>query len=148
MLGSLARKLRIFGYDTAYFREGPDSELERVAVAESRIIITSDAALVAHARRRGLPVLAVSGRTDRSRLLSLSSRARAESIQLSPGAPRCAICNNELEQVGKAVAAASLPESVSGRHRLFYRCRECGKLYWRGRHWSRLRGLSSAMRQR
>ncbi len=28
MLGSLARKLRIFGFDTLYFREGPDLELE------------------------------------------------------------------------------------------------------------------------
>ena len=45
MLGSLARKLRIFGYDTLYFREGSDAELERVAIAEDRVIVTADRGL-------------------------------------------------------------------------------------------------------
>ncbi|HVB95073.1 MAG TPA: Mut7-C RNAse domain-containing protein [Nitrososphaerales archaeon] len=34
MLGSLARKLRIFGFDTSYFSDGRDIELEDLARKE------------------------------------------------------------------------------------------------------------------
>ncbi len=42
MLGSLARKLRIFGFDTLYFKDGGDSELLKLAKSEGRILLTSD----------------------------------------------------------------------------------------------------------
>ena len=54
MLGSLARKLRIFGFDTLYFKEGDDTALERLARKEGRIIITSDRLLSRDAERLGL----------------------------------------------------------------------------------------------
>jgi hypothetical protein len=148
MLGSLARKLRIFGYDTLYFREGTDAELERVARAEGRVLLTSDAALASHSGRGGLAVLAVSGRSDGSRLRSLVGQARLASLDLAPGGPRCAVCNSLLERIGRSTAAGLLPESVTRRHRLFYWCGVCRKAYWRGRHWSRLRKLSLLLHQR
>jgi len=142
MLGSLARKLRIFGFDTLYFRTGPDRELERVSREDARVILTSDRALAEHAGRHGLVALLLQGRSDRARLVSLLSQARSRGIVVSRGDPRCAVCNSDLERVGPERAARSLPGSVVGRHRLYYLCRGCGKLYWRGGHWPRLRRLS------
>ncbi len=146
MLGSLARKLRVFGFDTAYFREGPDSELERLAREEGRILLTSDRRLFADATARGLQTFLVKGRSERARMLSIADQATRLSIRLEPGATRCALCTGELTPVSKRDLAGRLPESVRRRHRLFYRCAGCDKLYWKGRHWSRLRRLSSILK--
>ena len=147
MLGSLARKLRIFGFDTLYFREGSDSDLERIARVENRIIVTSDRSLVAHSTRAGLTAFGVFGRNDRQRLGSLVEQARGGAVSLRAGPPRCALCNGVLERLARSQVSGSLPESVAMRHRLFYWCSACRKFYWRGGHWSRMRGLSSLLRQ-
>ncbi len=148
MLGSLARKLRIFGFDTLYFREGSDSDLERVARDDDRVIVTSDRGLARHSNRHGVTALEVGGESDRARLESLVAQARSASLAVSPGSPRCAICNSELVRVGRDLATISLPESIANRHRLYYRCPVCLKLYWRGGHWSRLGKLSPLVRHR
>ena len=147
MLGTLARKLRIFGYDTLYFREGPDAELERIAAAESRVILTSDRVLLEHSSRRGLRAFTISGKSERARLESLIAQAGAASMTLTPGAPRCALCNGLLVRLDLSQVKGSLPDSITSRHRLYYRCEACRKFYWRGGHWTRMRRFSSLMRQ-
>jgi hypothetical protein len=149
MLGSLARKLRIFGFDTAYFKEGSDAELEALARKERRAILTSDASLFEHSRATGLRALLVAGRTDRARLLSVLTQAGPSiTSQLGKGqASRCAVCNGELKVLGKREAAKTkIPPKVLARHRLFYVCRSCSRFYWRGRHWQRLRRLSYSLK--
>ena len=145
MLGSIARKLRIFGYDTLYFEED-DSTIERVAKSQGRVILTSDKGLAAHADRRGIAVINVKGRTDKARLAVVFRRAR---IEANPSASRCAVCNGVLERSGREEArSAGLPERVVELHRFFCRCTSCSKFYWKGKHWDRLRRLSAGLRQR
>jgi hypothetical protein len=146
MLGSLARKLRVFGFDTSYFRDGTDSELKRLARDEARILLTSDRRLFAEATASGLPAFLVQGQSDRARIESIVEQARSASITLEPGATRCAVCNEQLALVKKGDLAGQLPESVLRRHREFYACDGCGKLFWKGRQWSRLRRLYSVLR--
>ena len=151
MLGSLARKLRIFGFDTAYFTEGGDAELEALARREGRVVLTSDKSLCAHSRGKGLEAYLVTGRTDLARLRTLQAQ---EEVVLGLGkltgrASRCAECNGELLLVGKREAAeAKVPAKVLASHRLFFRCTSCSRFYWHGSHWARLRRLSSSIRTR
>ncbi len=149
MLGSLARKLRIFGFDTAYFKEGDDAELEALARKERRVILTCDKPLFEHSRAKGLRAVLVVGRTDKDRLLSVQAQAGA-GMRWGEGeerASRCAACNGELVLVRKQeAAAANLPAKVVARHRLFYKCESCSRFYWRGRHWQRLWRLSSSLK--
>src|SRR5208283_689191 len=42
MLGSLARWLRILGFDTIYFRVIDDNELIKIALQQERILLTRD----------------------------------------------------------------------------------------------------------
>ena len=42
MLGSIARKLRIFGFDTLYVAHAHDDEILKIGIAEDRIILTCD----------------------------------------------------------------------------------------------------------
>src|SRR6185437_14447077 len=77
MLGSFARKLRIFGFDALYFGSGPDAELLQVAKADRRIILTSDRMLWEDAiARKRVPAFLVQGKNDRARLVSLLTAAR------------------------------------------------------------------------
>ncbi len=141
MLGSLARKLRIFGYDTLYFRTGRDGDLIAQAARERRILVTSDKALSEFASRRGVTAILVNGRRDSRRLADLVEKAMKDGIVLSGGEPRCALCNGNLRRIGRMEAEPNLPRSVIRRHRIFLSCADCGKLYWRGSHWKRLRAI-------
>jgi uncharacterized protein with PIN domain len=145
MLGSLARKLRIFGFDTLYFREGPDAELLALAKAEERVVLTSDRALAADARRSDVVALLIEGRNERERLRSLEERTREESLVLSHGTSRCAFCNTLLLSLTRPHVEAELPTGVARRHRIYYRCPKCDKLYWKGSHWKKLKRLSSIL---
>jgi uncharacterized protein with PIN domain len=145
MLGSLARKLRIFGFDTVYFREGPDSQLLALAKAEERVVLTSDRALVANARKRLVVALLIEGRDERERLASLEVAALKESLVLTQSISRCALCNKPLESLRRADVGSALPSGIVRRHRVYFRCPDCRKLYWKGGHWRKLRRLSSVL---
>ena len=149
MLGSLARKLRIFGFDTVYFKEGRDITLQNIAKSDRRIILTSDEALCASSQRDGLPAILVRGRTDQQRLSAVVQQAGPDFVlrMRDPSLSRCAVCNGELEKIDKADAAEmGVPPKVLTRHRLFYRCSSCSRMYWRGRHWQRLWRLARSLK--
>lgn len=147
MLGSLARKLRIFGFDSVYFRDGTDAQLELLARKDGRVILTSDRMLAKNAPAKKIEALLVIGDNDKERLHSLVQEAQIASIKLLPGESRCPDCNGVLKITKRSELVQRIPESVSARHRLFYACLECGKVYWKGGHWSRLRRLSLFMKR-
>jgi uncharacterized protein with PIN domain len=141
MLGSLARKMRIFGFDTIYFAEGPDSQLESLGAEERRIILTSDVQLFERANSHSRPAWLIIGRTEQQRLRSLRESATVSATLLVPGPSRCAACNGLLRTVNRQDASKKLPKTIVMRHRVFYSCTRCGATYWRGRHWVKLRRL-------
>ena len=142
MLGSLARKLRALGFDASYFESGEDSQLLARASEEGRLILTADRSLASLAHRRGVKAILVEGRSDRARLRSIASAARASHVSLSRGEPLCSVCGGALRTLKKGDVAGRVPPSVERRHRLFYECALCKKLYWRGSHWKKLRSLA------
>lgn len=148
MLGSLARKLRIFGFDTLYFATGADAELERLSRREGRTLLTSDRGLFARCQARGVRSILVEGRTDKERLVSVLREAGSGGA-MAGRKSRCAACNGELEALTRSeAAAAKVPPRALARHRLFYRCRACSRVYWRGGHWARLRRLLYSVRRK
>ena len=146
MLGSLARKLRAVGFDTAYYREGDDDGLLRLAESEARLILTADTSLGSRARKKGLTAFLVHGKTDGARMSSISSDAKLLGIRLNPGDSRCSVCNGSLRRITKALAEGLVPKSVLPRHRLFLICLSCGQVYWRGGHWKKLRSFRRRLR--
>ncbi len=146
MLGSLARKLRAFGFDALYYAEGTDAGILGLSKRQRRIIVTADRGLAEASRRADLPVLLVSGRTDGRRLSALLEIAKTEKIRLEPGEPLCSVCNGRLVRVKRGEAERFIPGSVAARHRAFHRCVTCGKVYWRGSHWKKLRRLEKLFR--
>jgi uncharacterized protein with PIN domain len=52
---------------------------------------------------------------------------------------RCLVCNLPLQAVDKASVAAIVPQKVRERQEQFSRCAGCGRIYWPGSHYARMR---------
>ena len=142
MLGSLARKLRALGFDASYYRSGADAGLLAAARREGRVILTSDRKLAAMAGSKGARALLMTGKTDGARVSALAAGCKAMRVPLTRGDPLCSVCGGELETLRRVDVSGKVPPSVERRHRLFFRCVDCGKMYWRGSHWKKLRSLA------
>jgi uncharacterized protein len=132
MLGRLAARLRLLGYDTLTVFDIADSEVTRLAAAEGRILLTRDGPL---AQTRAVPVHFVQATAPPEQLAEVLAV-----LQLSPDPARqftrCTRCNTCLEAVEEAAVRDRLPESARGRAIL--RCPGCDQLYWRGSHVDRV----------
>jgi uncharacterized protein with PIN domain/tRNA(Ser,Leu) C12 N-acetylase TAN1 len=134
MLGRLAARLRLLGYDTLTVFDIADSEVTRLAAAEGRILLTRDGPL---AQTRAVPVHFVRATEPPEQLTEVLA-----ALQLSPDPAhqftRCTRCNTLLETVEEAVVRDRLPEGVRDREQVILRCPGCDKLYWRGSHTDRI----------
>jgi uncharacterized protein with PIN domain len=132
MLGTLAKWLRILGYDTLYDPALDDHQLVRLARAEERVLLTRDQAL---ARRRGIHVLLVA-----SEDLDDQIRQALADLELTPDRSfsRCPVCNEPLETIDRQAAQARVPAFVAQTHETFRHCPACRRVYWRGSHWQRM----------
>jgi len=142
MLGSLARKLRAFGFDATYYRAGEDAGMLGLARRDHGVILTADRSLAARANAKKIRAILLVGDSDRERISSLVRGAATIGVTLVRGDPLCSLCGGELSAVRKTKLSGEVPQSVMRRHRLFFQCGSCGQIYWRGSHWKRLMSLA------
>lgn len=141
-LGTLARYLRLLGFDTQYDRTRTDDELARISASEGRILLTRDRGLLKRkAVTHGLFV-----RNDNPRLQVVDVVRRVHLTARLHPFTRCMSCNGLLEDVDKEAVAERLPPGTRRRFDAFRRCRRCGHVYWEGSHHRRLTDLVSAVR--
>jgi uncharacterized protein with PIN domain len=140
-LGTLARRLRLVGIDTAYANDLDDDALIERANAGGRVLLTQDRGLL---RRRALWLGAyVRGARPDDQLRDVLDRFAP------PLAPwtRCAACNGPLAQARKADVEPLLQPGTLRTYQAFSRCAACGRVYWRGAHSRRLEAVvDSAVR--
>jgi ribosome silencing factor RsfS/YbeB/iojap len=132
MLGTLAKWLRILGYDTLYNPDWNDHQLVRLARAENRVLLTRDREL---ARRRGVCVLLVA-----SERLPDQIRQVVVDLQLEPARSfsRCPVCNELLVAMDRKTARSRVPPYVARTCKTFKYCPACQRVYWRGTHWQQM----------
>jgi hypothetical protein len=136
-LGKLARHLRMAGFDCRYRNDYRDSELIATALAEQRIILTRDKGVL---KQR----LVTHGYFVRRSASEEQLCEVVRAFQLEAGLrpfTRCRECNAELHGVPKAQVLERLPEKVRGAYERFQLCPGCGRIYWEGTHYARLRRL-------
>jgi uncharacterized protein with PIN domain len=133
-LGTLARNLRLLGFDTAWESNLDDEEIIDIAARERRIILTRDKGILKNGRvTHGYWLRA----TDPSKQLEEVVRALDLAGSIHPYT-RCMECNGKLEPVARSRAARSVPLQVFLVYREFKRCTRCERIYWRGSHFARL----------
>lgn len=127
-LGTLARRMRLLGLDTAYHNDMDDPALVVQANEERRVLLTQDRGLL---RRRALWFGAyVRGSRPDDQLRDLLDRFAPV---LRPWT-RCTACNGELVPVDKQEIERELRAGTRRSYDVYGRCAECGQLYWRGAH--------------
>ena len=140
-LGTLARRLRLVGVDTAWANDLDDDTLIEQANTGQRVLLTKDRGLL---RRRKLWLGAyVRGDRPDEQLADVLERFAP------PLAPwtRCTACNGRLSPVSKADVEQLLPGGTRRTYQTFSRCGTCGRIYWRGAHSRRLEPIvESAIR--
>ncbi|MEM4481885.1 MAG: Mut7-C RNAse domain-containing protein [Desulfurococcaceae archaeon] len=134
MLGSLARWLRILGYDTLYEREIEDWQILRRAELESRVIITRDRGLHNKAIKHGLRSILIWEEDMSDRLAHIAVIAGIK-LSVDLKRTRCPEDNTLLVKVEKEKVKDRVPEAVHRFHSDFWECPRCGKVYWIGSHW-------------
>ncbi len=139
MLGTLAKWLRILGYDTLFDPGLNDHQLVRLARAEGRVLLTRDREL---ARRRGITsLLILSEDLDeqiRQALAECAPGTGALGVEIGRLAPRCPVCNDMLQAIDLETARALVPPYVAQTQPSFSQCPACRRVYWRGTHWQHM----------
>jgi uncharacterized protein with PIN domain len=133
-LGTLARYLRLLGFDTRWRNDLEDPEIVTTARAEARIILTRDRGLLCHGDVTHGHWLRA---TEPIAQLEETLRALDLTRDLRPYT-RCLECNGSLRPIERRQAAPRVPLQVFLVHRDFTRCDGCGRVYWPGSHRRRL----------
>ncbi|EST32063.1 Mut7-C RNAse domain-containing protein [Streptomyces roseochromogenus] len=135
-LGTLARRLRLLGVDTAYeSTDIGDPALAARSAAERRVMLSRDRGLL---RRRELwaGAFVYSTRPD-DQLHDVLDRFAPD---LHPWT-RCTACNGLLRQATKEELSGQLKHGTRRSYDIFAQCTECGRAYWKGAHHDQLEAI-------
>lgn len=134
-LGTLAKWLRILGYDTLYERGNTDLDFLKKAAEEGRVALT---------RKRDItrwphPARLVLVKADH---VSDQLAEVLEALTIIPNPVKrmtlCLRCNAPLEAIPKETAEGLVPVYVYQKYRQFRRCPLCGRIFWPGTHRERV----------
>ena len=140
-LGRVARILRILGFDTLYRNDYKDPEIVAIARDEHRIVLTRDRGLLKHsAVTHGYCVRSTEWREQAHEIIE-----RFDLQKVSVPFSRCALCNGIIARVEKNEIIGLLEDQTKKCYEAFSRCRSCGKIYWEGSHFVKLRELVSEL---
>jgi hypothetical protein len=136
-LGTLARYLRLLGFDAAWRNDYADDTIVDLAERERRIVLTRDRGILRRSRV-----------THGYWLRSIEPDAQLEEVvraldlgrQLKPYT-RCLECNGPIESLAREEAAGVVPPRALAAADAFSRCAACGRVYWAGSHQARLDAL-------
>lgn len=140
-VGKLARWLRMLGYDVLYYPSIDDDVLVCRALREGRVILTRDTD-IAFRKDIGNCVYITSDRTvEQVRQVISELGLKVDTAHMKP---RCAVCNEPLEDVQKESVRDLVPPYTYSVQQRFCRCNVCGRIYWHGSHVERVLRESSA----
>jgi uncharacterized protein with PIN domain len=134
-LGKLAGYLRMLGFDTLYANNADDHELVRISRDQRRILLTRDRGLLKHSDvSHGYWVRATNSRHQLEEVIrrfDLSGSLRPFS--------RCMVCNQALQPAVRAQVQDRVPPRALEQCSHFMHCPGCGRVYWEGTHYRRMR---------
>lgn len=138
MLGNIAKKLRLLGYDSEYSSDSKDDELILIAKNQKRILLTKDEPLLRKAKNNGIAVVHIKNNNELEQLALIFKNLKLSNLTVSGNTSRCTDCNGKLEVMEKSKITDKVPEGVLERMDNFWRCANCDKIYWEGTHIERL----------
>jgi uncharacterized protein with PIN domain len=132
MLGTLAKWLRIYGFDTIYANSEIDDEgLIEIAKKEKRVLITRDKDLIIKAKKELIKTIQVEKTGIDNELSVVLNEIGVDKSKILS---RCTICNIVLDEIKKSEAKNKVAEKVFENNEKFWFCSKCKRIYWKGTH--------------
>lgn len=141
MLGNIAKKLRVLGFDSEYFSDIDDSELLEKAKNEHRTIISKDHDLIKKGEKMGISSIYISKEDEIEQFQEIIRKGHLEFNELSGDTARCTKCNFTTSQIKKSDLVNEIPQSVLQYYDKFWKCGRCNQIYWEGTHIKNLQGF-------
>jgi len=148
MLGNLAKKLRIVGYDSKYFSSIEDDKLISIAKNEKRIILTKDEQLTKIAEKQNIEFVLIRGNDELQQIAQINGKIKLDRFEIDTNNSRCIACNGNLQPVEKYRIIGKIPEGVLEREKFFWMCDSCKKIFWQGTHFKKLQEFVTKLNDR
>ena len=130
MLGKIARKLRILGFDTIYILDTEDKKILDLLIQTKRILLTSDKELYQRAKKYNCQSIYINKNTEIENLIAIFNNLAIKFIDIKLICFRCSICNTKLNTIEDPNTIKNeVHRKVFENNTIFYRCYRCNKLY-------------------
>lgn len=140
-LGRLARYLRMLGFDSIYRNDLEDMELVELSLQEHRILLTRDRELLKQEKlTHGLWLRSVHPKQQAREIIT-----RLDLCRIIHPFSRCMDCNGMIENIDKKTVLNMLQPGTLRTFDEYFRCVSCGKVYWKGAHYQRMKRILSEL---
>jgi len=134
MLGNIAKKLRVLGFDSEYFSNIDDSKLIEKAKNENRTIISRDRHLIERARKNEISSVYITKENEIEQFLEILKITNIQLDEISGDSARCTKCNSLTSKISKLELGKKIPQGVLENNEKFWKCDDCDQIYWEGTH--------------
>ena len=136
-LGGLTRWLRAAGYEADWIPDVEDGVLVHEARNRGAILVTTDSMMMERRilRTGEVRALWVPPAFKMHEQLALLLRE----LNLPLLQPRCMHCGGSLQLIDKQAFRERIPPKTYVWLNEFFHCQKCGKLFWHGTHWDKIR---------
>jgi len=131
MLGKLAKALRLLGYDAIYCLSEDLTQLIRLAREQDRVILTRNTKLAP--RKPEDRVVRITKDHPKLQLQELQEKGYIV-FNEKESFSRCLLCNVLLDGITRKEVEGKVPDFIFHNYQEFYRCSQCGRIYWPGTH--------------
>jgi len=134
MLGKLAVRLRMLGFDATYYGDSADSFLLRKSKEEERILLTRDLSLTKISGANAFFVTSIKLSAQIGEVIEKYH------LNISPQNmfSRCSVCNTPLQPVPKEIVKDRVPPLIYKLFDEFSYCPVDNKYYWKGTHYEKM----------
>ena len=146
MLGNIAKKLRLLGFDSEYVSDIDDSKLIEKAKNENRTIISRDRSLIDRANKNEISSVYITKENEIEQFLEILETTHLQFDEISGDSARCTKCNSITSQINKLEIKNKVPLGVLEYHDKFWKCDGCDQIYWEGTHIKNLQGFVHKIR--
>lgn len=147
MYGNLAKKLRLFGYDSLYYADIDDDKILQIARDEDRILLTNDVALVKRSLKQNVKTVQITKKDELEQILEINQKYNLGKCVVVGNNSRCPLCNGMLHKIQKEFIVTQVPEGVLKQTNEFWTCENCKKIYWEGTHIKNLQRFVSRLNE-
>ena len=134
MLGTIAKKLRMLGYDTRYDSTIDDDRLVLIAKKENRVVITRDHLLATNAKQHDITTVEIHSDAEKEQLIEVAVAMSWKKFELDTSHARCSLCNSVLQKTPKDQIIGTIPPRIAESVLEFWKCVECSHVYLVGTH--------------